>query len=370
MRFLPGVALDPGRVRHRHRHAARHAAAHGRLQARPDADRRAGHRPAGARRGGERRGVHLLLSDSTNAEDPGSRRASAASGPVLYDIVRDAPATRGGGLLLQPHPPDPAGRGRGAAAERGRGVPRPGHAPERRRGARDRPPARRRRRTSSRSRTSSDLDPRPGGGVLHRFAGRAALGAVPDGRARAQVGEAPAGRHGRAVVLGRSPATRRPSTGSSTGCTAPAPTCTTCRPTRCTSPATPRRRSSGSCCPWSGPAGSSRSTASSGTSQHHARLAEEVGIPRRAGSDLRGRRRRRGRRAGPRGRPGPGRDDVRRRAGDRRRGRGGAPRPPQARRRRGRGRGRHGGHAHGRGRGRPGRRQPRVRLRGDLRRHP
>ena len=35
---------------------------------------------------------------------------------------------------------------------------------------------------------------------LHRVAGRAVLGALPDGRARAQVGEAQGGRHGRAVL--------------------------------------------------------------------------------------------------------------------------------------------------------------------------
>jgi ribonuclease J len=36
-------------------------------------------------------GVHLLLSDSTNAEDPGFAGSERSVGPVLYDIIRDAP---------------------------------------------------------------------------------------------------------------------------------------------------------------------------------------------------------------------------------------------------------------------------------------
>jgi ribonuclease J len=37
-----------------------------------------------------RRGVHLFLADSTNAEDPGSTGSERSVGPVLRDIVRDA----------------------------------------------------------------------------------------------------------------------------------------------------------------------------------------------------------------------------------------------------------------------------------------
>jgi len=36
------------------------------------------------------RGVHVLLADSTNAEDPGLSGSERSVGPVLYDIVRDA----------------------------------------------------------------------------------------------------------------------------------------------------------------------------------------------------------------------------------------------------------------------------------------
>ena len=104
--------------------------------------------------------------------------------------------------------------------------------------------------------------------------------------------------------------------------------------------------------------------------QHHARLAEEVGIPHEPDLDLRGRRRARDRCGGPQGRPRPGGDDLRRRPGHRGRRRRGPAGPAQARRRRrrgGRGRRRH---ADGRYRERPRRRQPGVRPRGDLGRHP
>jgi ribonuclease J len=37
-----------------------------------------------------RRGIHLFLSDSTNAEDPGTTSSERSVGPVLYDIMRDA----------------------------------------------------------------------------------------------------------------------------------------------------------------------------------------------------------------------------------------------------------------------------------------
>src|SRR5947208_14898585 len=37
-----------------------------------------------------RRGVHLFLADSTNAEDPGMTLSERSVGPVLYDIMRDA----------------------------------------------------------------------------------------------------------------------------------------------------------------------------------------------------------------------------------------------------------------------------------------
>ncbi len=104
--------------------------------------------------------------------------------------------------------------------------------------------------------------------------------------------------------------------------------------------------------------------------QHHARLAEEVGIPDGPRDHLRGRRRRRRGGAARDRRARPGGDDLRRRPRDRRRGRRGAARPAEAGRRR---RGRRGGHRRlpdGRARERPRHREPRVRLRGDLPGHP
>jgi ribonuclease J len=37
------------------------------------------------------KGVHVFLSDSTNAEDPGTAGSERTVGPVLFDIIRDAP---------------------------------------------------------------------------------------------------------------------------------------------------------------------------------------------------------------------------------------------------------------------------------------
>jgi ribonuclease J len=37
-----------------------------------------------------RRGIHVYLSDSTNAEDPGTTSSERSVGPVLFDIMRDA----------------------------------------------------------------------------------------------------------------------------------------------------------------------------------------------------------------------------------------------------------------------------------------
>ncbi len=64
-------------------------------------------------------GVHLLLSDSTNAEEAGlhAERAERRPGPARHH--REGAAHRRGRVLLQPHPPHPAGRERGAGRTNG-----------------------------------------------------------------------------------------------------------------------------------------------------------------------------------------------------------------------------------------------------------
>ena len=157
------------------------------------------------------RGVHLLLSDSTNAEEAGYTSSERSVGPVLQRIVAGRPRARRGGLLLQPHPPDPADRERRHRERAGGGVPRALHAHQRAGGpragaaARGRP-RRRGHRGGPRPRS------RPRRRDLHRLAGRAVLGAQPHGQPPAQVGEAGGRRHGRAVVVpdpGNEPAIHR-----------------------------------------------------------------------------------------------------------------------------------------------------------------
>ena len=122
--LLPRHALDPGRDGDRDRHAARHPAAHGRLQARPDPDRRAAHRSARPRRGGRpRRAPAAVGFDERGGAGPHGQRTQRRAGAARH---RGAGARdRGGGVLLQPHPPDPAGGRRGPRRRSGSSLPRP-----------------------------------------------------------------------------------------------------------------------------------------------------------------------------------------------------------------------------------------------------
>ena len=128
-------------------------------------------------------GIRLLMSDSTNAEEPGYAPSETNVGGVLRGAVRAAarPADHHG-ELREPHPPDPADRrccgrggpqGRNARSEheeehparpRPRRVPDPRVVADRHRGHRP-------------LRTRRDLH------HLDRIAGRADVGARPD-RAR------------------------------------------------------------------------------------------------------------------------------------------------------------------------------------------
>ena len=67
-------------------------------------------------------GVDLLMSDSTNAETPGVTRSEASVGPALRDIIEKARAACDRGVVLQPRPPRAADlrRGRRGGAQGGR----------------------------------------------------------------------------------------------------------------------------------------------------------------------------------------------------------------------------------------------------------
>ena len=223
------------------------------------------------------RGVHLLLSDSTNAEEAGLHRQRAERGAGARSDIVGAPeivvvACFSSHIHRVQQVVDAAPRERA-----GGGVPRPIDAEQRRR--------------------------RPAAGL--------AAGRRPDVIDIAEVDELDPGRvvvictgsqgepysalslmaarehkwvklkEGDTVVLSSSPDPRGTSPRSTawwTPCTGAAPTCTTCRPTPCTPAATPRRRSSGSCCRSCGRAGSSRSTASAAT------CSITPGSPRRSAS--------------------------------------------------------------------------------------
>ena len=102
----PGHALDPRRDGGRDRHPVRHRPAHRRLQDRPDADRRAADRPPRARRGGRARQACICSSRTPRTpRSPGYTVSERTVGPVLRDIVAQAPGAGRRGLLLEPHPP-------------------------------------------------------------------------------------------------------------------------------------------------------------------------------------------------------------------------------------------------------------------------
>ena len=71
------------------------------------------------------RGVHLLLSDSTNAEEAGYTDSERAVGPGAAAHRRERARDRGGGVLLEPHPPRAADRERRPRERARGGLPRP-----------------------------------------------------------------------------------------------------------------------------------------------------------------------------------------------------------------------------------------------------
>ena len=269
--------------------------------------------------------------DSTNAEEAGytDERAERRPGPAGHR--RAGAAARRGRVLLEPHPPDPAGRERRPGRRARRRVPRPLDAPERRGRARRLGllHVARARRDPDRGGRATSI-PRASSSICTGVAGRAVLGALADGRARAQVGEARRGRHAscsrRSLIPGNEPAIHRVVDGLyRTGADV------------FHLPAYPVHASGHAAAEelrlmlslvrprWFIPIHGERRHLA-----HHAKIATEVGIPRRPRPDLRGRRRGRGGGEGRDRRAGPGRHDLRRRPRHRRRRRGGAARPPQA----------------------------------------
>ena len=97
-----------------------------------------------AEEAGRGKGVHLLLSDSTNAEEPGLLGQRADRRARVARHRRRRRRARRGRLLLEPHPPRPADRERRARERARGGVPRTFDAEVRRCRAAPRPPARRR----------------------------------------------------------------------------------------------------------------------------------------------------------------------------------------------------------------------------------
>ena len=162
---------------------------HRRLQDRPDAARRPGDRPPRARRGGGRaRACTSSSRTRPTPRSPGTRSASAASVRCCATSSRSAPAHRRRGVLLEPHPPHPADRGRRAGRTGGWW---------RSWGGRCTRPWSAARRLGLLHVADQDvvdieevdkLDPGRVVVICTGSPGRALLGAVADGRARAQVG--------------------------------------------------------------------------------------------------------------------------------------------------------------------------------------
>ena len=77
-----------------------------------------------------RKGVLLLLSDSTNADVPGSPRPGAQRGAEPGEHLRSGARADHRGLVRQPHPPHPAGHGHCGASRALGGHHRPEHGQE------------------------------------------------------------------------------------------------------------------------------------------------------------------------------------------------------------------------------------------------
>ena len=145
------------------------------------------------------RGVHLLLSDSTNAEEQGHSASERTVGPVVRDIIEQAPAIVvvacfSSHIHRIQQVVDAAIADDRVVCILGRSMQNSVRA------ARELGILRARRPGSDRDRGGRCARPRARGDRLHRLAGRAVQRPQPDGRPGAQVGEAEGGRHRGAVL--------------------------------------------------------------------------------------------------------------------------------------------------------------------------
>ena len=94
-RVHPGHPLGAPRLRHRIPHPAGRDPPLRRLQDRPPPGRRAPHRPGpDGRPGADDPGIRLLLSDSTNAEEPGFTASESTVGATLAKVFLARPDRR------------------------------------------------------------------------------------------------------------------------------------------------------------------------------------------------------------------------------------------------------------------------------------
>ena len=202
-RVRPGVPrgqpLDPRRAGRGRAYARRHDPAHRRLQGRPAAAGRPADRPAGLRPD-RHRGGRPVDGRLHQRRDPGLRDPGAGHLPGAGAGLRRQPAAGDRGLLRLARAPGAAGaRRRRGPRPQGR-LRRPVDGPQHGRGPRPGLPAGAGQHLDRAAR-HREVPARGGGDHLHRVAGRAAVGAVPDGQPGAPGGHPHPRRHGGAGQL-------------------------------------------------------------------------------------------------------------------------------------------------------------------------
>ena len=144
-----------------------------------------------------RRGVRLMLSDSTNAEEAGHTPSESTVGVVLRELFWEHSAQADHRRLLRlPHPPGAADRRGGPRVAAGRSPSSAGRCSRTSRLARSMGLLRVPRRPHRRHRGDRPLRAQPDLCDLHRLPGRAHERPGADGRPREPPGEAGRRRHG------------------------------------------------------------------------------------------------------------------------------------------------------------------------------